>query len=193
MKKRIRISFLMVLAFSLLPMIPVQLMAGQPYSYQNYVKIPTLLSTAQYCPTDSPITFEENQPTEYALPTYETACGYPTNTYDPNYYAAIDGDSFGDTAAAGGNGGGVGGFPCGACAALYNSSNGRSVTVVIIDECPQGGANQNNCWVGSYHLDMADTAYSQLSGGGMFPRIMVPIPSPGRRSLGGSCNAQATY
>jgi len=169
MKMRSQILRLTVWAIPLIVLIPAQSLAGQPYSYNNYIAIPTLMATPQYCPSDAPITFEENQPTEYSI-TGETACGYPASgTFPTNSYAAIDSDSFGDTAASGGNGGGVGGFPCGACAALYNSSNGASATVVIVDECPQGGGNANNCWVGSYHLDIADAAYSTLAGGGSFP------------------------
>ncbi|HJT23549.1 MAG TPA: expansin-like protein, partial [bacterium] len=134
------------------------------YSYTNYVSVPTLMATPQWCPSDAAITYQENQPTFFTAPSL-TACGYPTGTYDPNYFAAIDGDSFGDTAASGGNGGGLGGYPCGACAALYNSNGSHSVTVMIVDECPQGGSNQNNCWVGSYHLDLSQAAYYTLSCG----------------------------
>ncbi len=169
MKNKTQISFLRVSVFALLFLFQSRLNAAQPYSYSNYVAIPTLLATPQFCPNDAPITYEENQPTEYSL-TGETACGYAeTGAFASNAYAAIDSDSFGDTAASGGNGGHLGGFPCGACAALHNSSNGASVTVVIVDECPQGGNNANNCWVGSYHLDIATAAYSTLSGGGSFP------------------------
>ena len=122
------------------------------------------MATPQWCPSDSPITYQENQPTWFTQPSL-TACGYPAGTYDPNYFAAIDSDSFGDTTASGGNGAGKGGYPCGACAALYNSANGNSVTVMITDECPQGGVNQNNCWPGSYHLDLSHAAYNVLSCG----------------------------
>src|SRR5581483_7684704 len=101
------------------------------YSYTNFVTLPTLMATPQWCPSDPVITYGTNQPTFYSLPSGPTACGYPTNTYDPNHFAAIDGDSFGDTAASGGTGGGKGGFPCGACVALNNGSN--ATTVMIVD------------------------------------------------------------
>ncbi len=135
------------------------------YSFSNYVALPTLMATPQWCPSDAAITFQENQPTWFAAPTGLTACGYPVGTYDSNYFAAIDSASFGDTGASGGNGAGGGGYPCGACAALYNSANGNAVTVTIVDECPQGGVNQNNCWPGSYHLDLSHAAYNVLSCG----------------------------
>src|ERR1039458_2537110 len=142
------------------------------FSFSNYSSLPTLMATPQWCPSDPVITYQTNQPTFYSLPTGLTACGYPTNTYDPNHYAAIDSDSFGDTGASRAVGAGSGGFPCGACVALQNGSN--ATTVVIVDECPQGGVNQNNCWVGSYHLDLAKAAYEELNCGsptctGSFP------------------------
>lgn len=157
-------GFLVLLVFTLTTGSP----HAATYSYSNYVSIPTLMATPQWCPSDAPITYQENQPTYFTASSL-SACGYPAGTYDPNYFAAIDSDSFGDTAASGGNGGGLGGYPCGACAALYNSATSKSVTVMITDECPQGGANANNCWVGSYHLDLSQTAYNALLNGGSFP------------------------
>ncbi len=170
--KKIQLSLILFLTGFFFGLSPLKLLAVT-YSYTNYVPIPTLMATPQYCPSDAAITYQENQPTTYPLPTWETACGYAQGSYDPNNFAAIDSDSFGDTAAKNAVGGGLGGFPCGACAALHNSSNGVGVTLVIIDECPQGsgGGNNNtyNCWVGSYHLDMSQQAYTTLAGGGSFP------------------------
>src|SRR5580698_3792767 len=48
--------------------------AGQPYSYSNYLAIPTAMNTPQWCPSDAPITYEMNQPTNFTESSL-TACG----------------------------------------------------------------------------------------------------------------------
>lgn len=136
------------------------------YSYSNYVPVPTIMPTPQYCPSDTQITFAENQPTKYTWATTVSACslGTSVNEFDPNHYAAIDSSDFGDT-YTGTNYSlmtQTGGFVCGACAELNNGS--YATTVMIVDECPVG-VNGNNCWAGSYHLDLAPSAYNELSCG----------------------------
>jgi len=139
---------------------------GATYSYTNYVPVPTVMQTPQFCSSDTQITFAENQPTKYSWATNVSACslGTSVNEFDPNHYAAIDSSDFGDT-YTGSNYSlmtQTGGFVCGACAMLNNGS--YATTVMIVDECPVG-VNGNNCWAGSYHLDLAPAAYNELSCG----------------------------
>ncbi|HEY5038783.1 MAG TPA: hypothetical protein VIJ93_06915, partial [bacterium] len=66
-------SLLILLAFVLV----ANSLQATTYSYTSYVPIPTLMATPQWCPSDAAITYQTNQPTNFALPTGPTACGYP--------------------------------------------------------------------------------------------------------------------
>src|ERR1035441_2073183 len=102
--KTIQLKTLSALLLLLISVLGTTNLNAATYSYTNFVTLPTLMATPQWCPNDPVITYAMNQPTYYALPTGLTACGYPPNSYYSNYYAAIDGQSFRDKAASGGDG-----------------------------------------------------------------------------------------
>jgi expansin (peptidoglycan-binding protein) len=53
------------------------------------------------------------------------------------------------------------GAVCGACVEVTNSQNGRKLTVLIADECPEA-SNQQWCYSGSHHIDMIKPAYDAI-------------------------------
>lgn len=50
---------------------------------------------------------------------------------------------------------------CGACALITDSANGKSVTVMVTDECP-AATNVQWCSAGSNHLDLSEHAFTQM-------------------------------
>jgi expansin (peptidoglycan-binding protein) len=50
---------------------------------------------------------------------------------------------------------------CGACALITDSANGKSVTVMVTDECP-AATNVQWCSAGSNHLDLSQHAFTQM-------------------------------
>jgi len=76
-------------------------------------------------------------------------CGFPTSDVDPNMFAAINSNS------GGGGDDYQNGLVCGACAAVSDTSNGKSITVMITDGCP-------SC-TSSNQLDLAPGAWNSLT------------------------------
>ncbi len=108
-------------------------------------------NTTKYCPTDPPSTFASIATTYGPLSPGTGNCGFPSGSYDPNLYAAINSN------AGGGGNDYQNGLVCGACAAAHDAASGDSVTVMIIDSCPScTTANQ---------LDLGPTAWSDLTNG----------------------------
>ena len=105
-----------------------------------------VLGSANMCPTGGGPTTYNSTMTTYTLSGIG-ACGYPSGTFDPNYYGAIAGTS--------GYGGDYQqGEICGACVAAHYNSN--SVTVMIIDNC--GTCTNTN------QLDLGPTPFQALTG-----------------------------
>ena len=105
-----------------------------------------VLGSANLCPTGGGPTTYSAHATTYTLGG-TGACGYPSGSFDPNYYAAIAG-----TSSYGGDY--QSGEICGACAAAYYGSN--AVTVMIIDNC-------STC-ADSNQLDLGPVAFNALTG-----------------------------
>ncbi len=103
-------------------------------------------NSTKYCSTDPPTVFT-------TVATYYTGvynspgtgnCGFPSGTYDPNMFAAIDGNTSNDY---------QNGQACGACVAAHDSANGNSVTLMIIDNCATcSNAHQLDPFADSLHL-----------------------------------------
>jgi hypothetical protein len=73
-------------------------------------------------------------------------CNFPDSAVDPNFYAAIDGNTSNDYQH---------GMACGACAALHDTGNGNSVTVMIVDDC-------TTCsW--AHQIDLGPNAWNALT------------------------------
>ena len=119
------------------------------FSYSNLHSQPAVTNSL-YCPTGS-------GPTTYTtVGTYYTGvydspgtgnCGFPTGTYDPNLFAAIDGNTSNDYAN---------GEACGACVAARDAAAGTAVTVMIIDNCATCGT--------AHQLDFSPAAFTDLAG-----------------------------
>jgi hypothetical protein len=71
-------------------------------------------------------------------------CGFPTGSYDPNDYAAINSTDYAN------------GSMCGACLAVYDAG-ASSVTVMVVDNCPTCGT--------AHELDLGPSAWSTLTNG----------------------------
>src|SRR5579871_2687357 len=83
-------------------------------------------NTANYCSTTGTYS---TIATTYT-PSGMGECGFPTSDVDPNLFAAINSNS------GGGGDDYQNGLVCGACAAVSDTSNGKSITVMITDGCP---------------------------------------------------------
>lgn len=121
-----------------------------------------VLGSANLCNSGSGPTTYDATTTTYTL-SGTGACGYQAGTFDPNYYAAIDGTS------------GYGGDYqdaeiCGACVAAHYGSN--AVTVMIIDNC-------STC-TNSNQLDLGPVPFQALTGNttGNYPVTWNFVPCP---------------
>ena len=108
-------------------------------------------NTTKYCPSDPPTTFTTVATTYGPLSPGTGNCGFPSGSYDPNLYAAINSNT------GGGGDDYQNGIACGACAAAHDASSGKSVTVMIVDSCPSCSTADQ--------LDLGPTAWSDLTNG----------------------------
>ena len=111
-----------------------------------------VILTSNYCPQDpGGVTTYSTVGTFYQnLVDYPGTgnCGYAVGDYDPNLYCAIDGYSTDDYQA---------GLACGACVAVHDSGNGKSVTLMIVDQC--GNCSNPN------QIDMSPSAFALMEPG----------------------------
>ncbi len=106
------------------------------YSYAQ------VLGSAVIC-SSSPTTYTSIATTYGPLSPGTGNCGFPSGTYDPNYYAAIISADYQN------------GMACGACIDALDITTGGSVTVMVVDNCPScSTANQ---------LDLGPTAWNTLT------------------------------
>lgn len=98
------------------------------------------------CTEDSAL--RDGHATWYELTTPLVNCSYETPTL-PRYYAAMNEDDYGSAAA------------CGRCVRVIHAENGRTIDVLIVDQCPFLG-NEQWCYAGSHHLDLDPAAFALL-------------------------------
>ncbi len=111
-----------------------------------------VVTSSNYCPQDpgGPTTYSTVGTFYQNLVEYPGTgnCGYAVGDYDPNLYCAIDGHTRNDY---------QNGLACGACVAVHDTGNGKSVTMTVVDQC-------GTC-INPDQIDMSPSAFAIIEPG----------------------------
>jgi expansin (peptidoglycan-binding protein) len=111
-----------------------------------------VITSSNYCPQDpgGPTTYTTVGTFYQNLVEWPGTgnCGYAVGDYDPTYYCAIDGHTKDDYQA---------GLACGACVAVHDTGNGKSVTMMVVDQC-------GTC-INPDQIDMSPSAFAVMEPG----------------------------
>ena len=80
-------------------------------------------------------------------------CSFPPADF-PQYVAALNEEDYAESAT------------CGACARVHHPSSGKTLDVLIVDECPYAG-NAQWCYPGSHHMDLSRDSFEFFADSGV--------------------------
>jgi expansin (peptidoglycan-binding protein) len=87
--------------------------------------------------------------THYDLGNSLPHCSFPPAGL-PQYFAAINEADYADAAT------------CGACVRVYHPASGKTLDVMLVDECP-AASNPEWCYAGSHHVDLNREAFAYFA------------------------------